>query len=377
MTRRDSYFGVASRYPLFSLIIFLVLLLLQPHFAFAQNKTNPKDNGPIKSKENLKWKQNCSSEQAKSIDDAFENVKAMLAAVQDPDWGSYAAVEYLGTNYIDTWDTYEPKVKEMFKKAYEWVTRSYWFSGPWILCLEPGDHRCNTPYKTDKVFMFYEDTNDDYAEDDQLHISICTSWFSKPSLKVLISQAEYCRKTEKDPARQKFPWDIRFYESRELWLLHAIFHVREVYFRLPTQIVDPGANIHSKYLLVPPPFHDYVRVGYRYGGVVPVLCPWSAKKLATNGVGRRWENSGPLGSPANYALYILAEYIRRETKEYPYSPSRFRMARGWLDETSLLRMCTSEPYRIGIVENPSYKADDKKLAIAPWVFTPQTPPPAG
>ncbi|KAF3316601.1 hypothetical protein TWF173_001884 [Orbilia oligospora] len=327
MTRRDSYFGVVSKYSLFSLTIFLVLLLLQPNFAFAQNKTNPKDNGPVKSKENLKWKQNCSSEQAKAIDDAFENVKAMLAAVQDPDWGSYAAVEYLGTNYIDTWDTYEPKVKEMFKKAYEWVTRSYWFSGPWILCLEPSDHRCNTSYKTDKVFMFYEDTNDNYAEDDQLHISICTSWFSKPSLKVLISQAEYCRTTEKDPARQKFPWDIRFYESRELWLLHAIFHVREqISFGTPS---------------------------------LPRLC------------------ESPLGSPTNYALYILAEYIRRETKEYPYSPSRFRMSRGWLDETSLLRMCTSEPYRIGTVRNPSYKADDKKLAIAPWVFTPQTPPPVG
>ncbi|KAK6513208.1 hypothetical protein TWF506_009371 [Arthrobotrys conoides] len=386
MARQNAGFGATSKYTLFSFIIPLILLLLHANTALAQNKTNLKENGPVKVKENLKWKLNCTSVEMQSvIDEAFENVKAMLETVQKPDWGSFAAVEYLGSNYQDTWLTYEPMIRKMLQKAYDWLKRSYWFSGPWVVCLnKETDAKCNRPYRTDQFFMLYEENpGDDYREDRQLLILICPSWFSKPSLKALISQAEYCRKKGNGKRRHREfenrPWDIRYYESREFWLLEAIFHVREIYFNLPTDTVEPGASRGTKYLIHAPPFHDYVKFTYtKYeNSMVPVMGAWEAKKLATNGVGRLWENAGPLGNPANYALYILAEYIRKETNEYPYAPSRYETRASWIGNVGLLRMCTREPYHIGIVENPSYKPSEKELAIAPWLFTPQVSPPVG
>ncbi|KAK6337203.1 hypothetical protein TWF718_009985 [Orbilia javanica] len=368
-----AYFTIISRCSFYTLILLLIALPLgRPNLVLAQAQKG--NDGPAGVNENLKWKEHCTSEQASGIDEAFDVVKSMLAGVQTPDWTSYAAVEYLGTNYIRTWGNYEGKVKRMFKKAYEWVARSYWFSGPYILCEVGQTQGCHTRYETDKIFMFYE--GDDYVEDAQLRIAICQSWFNKPSLKTLISQAKYCRDNVADEARRSYSWDIRFYESREFWLLHAIFHVREVYFNLATELRSPDDNELTKYLLMPPPFHDYVRLSYKYGAWEPVLGPWAAKKLATNGVGRPWEASGPLGSASNFALYVLAEYITKETNEYPYAPSRYKNGRDWVNEEHLLKMCTSDPYKIGMVDTSSYKPDETKLAIAPWLFTPQTPPAA-
>ncbi|KAK6508006.1 hypothetical protein TWF481_006425 [Arthrobotrys musiformis] len=368
------YLATASAYGLFFFFAPYIILLLQATTVLAQNKTKNTSGAPINSKENLRWKRNCNSEQAEAINGAFETIKVMLEDVLEPDWASFAAIDFLGTHLIASWGDYKRKVQNMMKAAHDWTKRSYWFSGPWITCEKPFEGRCDHYARSDLVWMTY--SGEDTSPVSQLDIAICSSWFERPPLKLLIEQAKYCRKKQPPSMPARSPWDIRFYESRELWMLHAIFHVREVYYQLPTTRVWLGSPKLARYLIAPPPFHDYVEIDPRYTTAkVPVIGAWEARKLALNGVGKTWEKSGPLGSPTNFAFYILASYVTKQMGEYPVYPSRYSLRSfSWYTGENLVRMCTKEPFKLGMTKISSYTPQEMGLAIAPWVFTPQNPP---
>ncbi|KAK6526142.1 hypothetical protein TWF281_011178 [Arthrobotrys megalospora] len=360
ITKKTSYY-----------LLLLPLFLIQGSLVFGQ--TGPSNNDTVSPKESI-WFQNCDYTQQKLIKEAFEGAKLMLELIKEPDWGSYAAVEFLGTNYLSSWGPYEEKVTNMLKKAFEWADRQYWFSGPYVRCEAETQKFCNMPFDTDNVIMRY-DASEPENWQAQLYIGLCPDWFLKPALSMLITQAKYCMDYGEEYSKRERPFDLRWYESRELWLVHAIFHVREVYYNLGTE-TPPSKEKIFNHLINQQPFHDYVKRDLRFPSDEAVLGPWAAKKLATNRVGRTWQSAAALGSPANYAFYALAEYVQSEIGEYPYLPDRFAYPPDtWIRQDQRLQMCQGFDPTDVIISRSSYKPSDTEWARAPRVFRPKTPEP--
>ncbi|KAK6537415.1 hypothetical protein TWF694_011602 [Orbilia ellipsospora] len=114
----------------------------------------------------------------------------------------------------------------------------------------------------------------------------------------------------------------------KLWT--KVFHHREVFDRWVTHGRPEDKGLTYQRLMLPAPFHDQIWK-LRYSKLpIPVLSPFEAKRLATNPPGNGWWKPGPLGSPTNYAIYALAEYLTQELGDYPDRPYTWsNFVTGW------------------------------------------------
>ncbi|EPS43912.1 hypothetical protein H072_2048 [Dactylellina haptotyla CBS 200.50] len=330
------------------------------------------DNGDVGAKEHLYF-QDCTPQQEAIIYTSMKEAAAIAEVVKTPNWQSYAAQEYMGAHLMDSWFGYKDKVPQVFQKAYEWLTRSYWFTGPIVFC--ESEKRSCTLGRLEHCPILLEFPENDDSATAQASILVCNSFFKQRRLSSVINQAKFCRENYgSHESYNSLIYDLRWYENRAHWFLHAVFHHREVSEAMTVNVPGrAGEPRLKKYLMLPTPYHDQIMVSRVDKISVPVLSPWEAKKLASNSPGSGWNRPGPLGSPTNYALYALAEYVTKQMGEYPDRPYLYSSwASGWAPEGH--RMCPEWEDSAVDPDSNGFKPNETEFAIAPWVFTPQGRP---
>ncbi|EPS43744.1 hypothetical protein H072_2253 [Dactylellina haptotyla CBS 200.50] len=312
------------------------------------------------------WIYFCNDDQKKIIYDTMDDAKRMLELTKTPNLDEYAAQEYLGAQWRDEWESYNDKIFKVFQAAYDLSNTWYLFYGPYVYCQNE-QYQCSHDDKDGgPIVVSYPDGN--YANDAQLTLVLCDRWFKQNSLEAAIKQGKFCRSD--DPVLySKVYNNIIWYSNRAFWLVLAIFYIREVNGAMTVQF-NPrfGPNPPP-----PPPLcHYWPGVDYvwrdRQDAVngIPVMTPFTAKRLATNKAHEQYLSSGALGSPTNYALYVLAVYLTREMEEYPDLPYHWRSENEWYPPPDQ-EMCF-DSLRIA---KDSYVLNQTVMAVAPWVFTPE------
>ncbi|KAF3908247.1 hypothetical protein AA313_de0204653 [Arthrobotrys entomopaga] len=344
----------------------LPILISLAWFSHGQPSPQPTNNDTAGATEKLYFL-DCSASQEMFIREAMKEAITLAAMVKNPNWQTMAAQEYMGANFIGpNWRNLADQVPKVFASAYNWLTRQYWFTGPYIQCESPRSATCDLGGLDHCPILLRFDGSEPTS---QATFTVCNSFFTQKSLSYVVKQGKYCRDNYGDKdAYTSAVYDIRYYENRGHWFLHAVFHHREVYDSLVTHGRPQDKGLIFQRLMMPTPYHDQIWK-LRYSNLpIPVLSPFEAKRLATNPPGNGWWKPGPLGSPTNYAIYALAEYLTKELGEYPDRPYTWsNFVTGWGPKG--YRMC---PGWNG--EYVAFKPNESRVAVAPWIFSPQAPP---
>ncbi|EPS39900.1 hypothetical protein H072_6319 [Dactylellina haptotyla CBS 200.50] len=313
------------------------------------------------------WLVNCTTWQERVFYEAVTDAEAILATVKKPNFNTMTAQEYLGAQNRPFWNAYQEKVPKVLAAAYDWVSRHNWWYGPYVYCNVNPDNHCNQgTYDRCPVEVLYP--GGDPGDSAQLYMVLCDSWFEKPSLSWAVNRGKFCLEHDKSHETLKLIFNMLLYENRALWLVHAVFHVREVFTALTVNKGRVPKTPGFQKLMLPFPHHDWIQP---WSGISKaVLGPWQAKAAALNIPEGDWMTPGPLGNPTNYGLYALAEYLTIQLGDYPDRP--YFIASNYTGFPPLgTAMCSDfeTAWALG-----QYTPNQTEVAHAPWVFTPQSLP---
>ncbi|KAK6346521.1 hypothetical protein TWF696_006646 [Orbilia brochopaga] len=265
----------------------------------------------------------CTAKRIKFIKYAILEAKSLLEAARAPDYGHMPAQEYLGAQLRQAWEpTYESKLNEVFKTAADFISSKIeGLPTPEIYCERSQHPLCPDPRRIsydDPIVVQHSGVDDNDMAG--VSFTICKAFFRKRSLKNTLGQARFCLRSNDTWHHQK-ALDLDFHENRGLWFAHAIFHTRFVTKGM-VEGFHQGSFKKRRKMIYEWPHHDSVETEYNSNHWTLVVNPWTAKKLALN-YPTDADGAAALGSPTNYALYALAQYVMEQLGDYPYGPRHY------------------------------------------------------
>ncbi|KAJ6256222.1 hypothetical protein Dda_9057 [Drechslerella dactyloides] len=263
----------------------------------------------------------CSAERTKLIKLAIVEATKLLLAARTPDYDHMPAQEYLGAQWLPIWgESFQKKLNEVFKTAADFILNPIEGAPtPEISCRK--DELCSDELRENFddpiVVRHLGEVDDDNA---QISLTVCDAFFKLPSLDHVVNRGRFCL-SQGNPLDNRIAFDLNMYDNRALAFAHAIFHTRLVTKGMIENEAPFGIGEPRK-MVFEWPHHDLVETGFNTGHWTLVVNPWTAKKLALDRPTNA-DQAAALGSPTNFALYALAQYLMEELGEYPYAPMHF------------------------------------------------------